>query len=402
MLIDILNFPTPPGIGYIAGPCRVLSAPSGGHIIDLFTREPRQWIRSTLSSHRDGTYAFGALELGIEYNVEGRHATRGYEDRIAGAVAASTRPLVGDATVRVPVGLPFDYQVRVDYGAAPVGVSISGALPSGLSVAGGKISGAWPTGTPGLYPLTVLATDANEEQASASIVLQLVLLPLRLSPAALPPIFLGVPFSANFLAAGGEGPYTYSVSSGALPAGLSLDSVTGELAGTPTIGGAYSFTVEAEDARSGAVSLVYAGSVAEPRKHWRVYITANNGGSYTCITEIEMYAGASANLCAGGTATASTEYDANYSAAKAIDGTKSGDNGWSTTIGNTAPSWLAIEMTSAALVDSVSIWGYIQSDQAIKDFDIQSSADGSTWTTEWSVTGQTAWGINEMRTFTRP
>lgn len=72
--------------GYIAGPCRVLGAPSGGHIIDLFTREPRQWIRSTLSSHLDGTYTFGALELGIEYNVEGRHATREYEDRIAGAI----------------------------------------------------------------------------------------------------------------------------------------------------------------------------------------------------------------------------------------------------------------------------------------------------------------------------
>ena len=86
MLIDIYRSSPAATHGYIAGPCRVLGAPSGGHIIDLFTREPRQWVCSTLSSHRDGTYAFGALELGIEYNVEGRHATREYEDRIAGAV----------------------------------------------------------------------------------------------------------------------------------------------------------------------------------------------------------------------------------------------------------------------------------------------------------------------------
>lgn len=86
MLIDIYRSPPAATHGYIAGPCRVLGAPSGGHIIDLFTREPRQWIRSTLSSHLNGTYAFGALELGIEYNVEARHATRGYEDRIVGAV----------------------------------------------------------------------------------------------------------------------------------------------------------------------------------------------------------------------------------------------------------------------------------------------------------------------------
>jgi len=74
------------GYGYIAGQSQVLAAPSGGHVLDLFTREPRVWIRSTLSSPLDGSFAFPALELGVEYNVEGRHATREYEDRIFGAV----------------------------------------------------------------------------------------------------------------------------------------------------------------------------------------------------------------------------------------------------------------------------------------------------------------------------
>ena len=72
--------------GYISGQSQVLGAPSGGHVLDLFTRDPRVWIRSTLSSPLDGSFAFPALELGVEYNVEGRHATREYEDRITGAV----------------------------------------------------------------------------------------------------------------------------------------------------------------------------------------------------------------------------------------------------------------------------------------------------------------------------
>lgn len=86
MLIDVMRSAPASTHGFIAGPCRVLGVPSGGHILDLYIREPRQWIRSTLSAQLDGRYAFGALELGIEYNVEGRHATREYEDRIVGAV----------------------------------------------------------------------------------------------------------------------------------------------------------------------------------------------------------------------------------------------------------------------------------------------------------------------------
>ncbi|MCC7601273.1 putative Ig domain-containing protein, partial [Janthinobacterium sp. FW305-129] len=43
-------------------------------------------------------------------------------------------------------------------------------------------------------------------------------------------------------------PYAYSVSSGALPAGLVLDAASGLLSGTPTAFGSFSFTVQAKDA----------------------------------------------------------------------------------------------------------------------------------------------------------
>lgn len=55
---------------------------------------------------------------------------------------------------------------------------------------------------------------------------------------------------ATFSASGGTAPYTWSVVSGSLPAGLSLSSTTGVLSGTPTTAGNYSFTFEATDANS--------------------------------------------------------------------------------------------------------------------------------------------------------
>src|ERR1019366_5659797 len=66
-------------------------------------------------------------------------------------------------------------------------------------------------------------------------------------------------------AAGGSPPYTFAVSSGSLPPGLSL-SAQGILAGTPTTPGAYQFTVTAADSsaapRSG--SKAYALTVTSP------------------------------------------------------------------------------------------------------------------------------------------
>jgi len=58
-------------------------------------------------------------------------------------------------------------------------------------------------------------------------------------------------------ASGGNGNVSYAVTSGALPAGLTLNASTGEIAGTPTAAGAYTFTVTATYSGSGAASAAY-------------------------------------------------------------------------------------------------------------------------------------------------
>jgi hypothetical protein len=58
----------------------------------------------------------------------------------------------------------------------------------------------------------------------------------------------GTPYTGTLFAAQGEPPYTWSVASGALPAGLSLAADTGIISGTPTAGGLASFTARVTDA----------------------------------------------------------------------------------------------------------------------------------------------------------
>ena len=53
-------------------------------------------------------------------------------------------------------------------------------------------------------------------------------------------------YSQQLQASGGTTPYTWSVSAGTLPAGITLSS-QGLLSGTPSVSGAFSFTVQAVD-----------------------------------------------------------------------------------------------------------------------------------------------------------
>lgn len=63
---------------------------------------------------------------------------------------------------------------------------------------------------------------------------------------ALPAGAAGTPYSTTLVAIGGTAPYTWSVSGGALPAGLTLSS-TGVISGTPTTAGTATFIVVVAD-----------------------------------------------------------------------------------------------------------------------------------------------------------
>jgi len=75
---------------------------------------------------------------------------------------------------------------------------------------------------------------------------------------------LNQPFSYTLTASGGTPPYTWSLTAGSLPPGLSLNGSTGVISGTPTAVGTYNFTYRATDAAAATTTTVGAITVIPP------------------------------------------------------------------------------------------------------------------------------------------
>ena len=186
-------------------------------------------------------------------------------DTVGATGVKSYTVVINPLMVISPASLP-DHTISVAYsqtvsktngtGAATFAVT-SGALPTGLSIAGatGVISGT-PTAA-GTFNFDITATDTvgSTTVKSYSIVINPA---VTVSPATLPASTINVAYSQTVSASNGTGTKTFSVSSGSLPAGLSLDTNTGVISGTPTASGTFNFTVTATDTVGGTGSQAYS------------------------------------------------------------------------------------------------------------------------------------------------
>ena len=131
----------------------------------------------------------------------------------------------------------------------------AGSLPAGLILSSSGIISGIPS-VIGAYNFTVTATDSSIPtpltKTQVFNVNIMAAVPMNILPLVLPTMTQGVAFSQVLSVSGGVGPYTYSITAGALPTGLTL-TTGGTLSGTPTLNGSYTFTITVTDSL-GAIS----------------------------------------------------------------------------------------------------------------------------------------------------
>jgi hypothetical protein len=168
----------------------------------------------------------------------------------------------------VSIGVPYSQTLQVSGGTAPYSFAVSsGALPAGLNLgaSSGTISGTY-NGPAGTSNFTVTVTDSSSAHCAGyqAYALSLVNCPaISLSPATLPDGMYNMAYSQTLSANGGAGPYTFSLLSGLLPAGLSLSSA-GVLSGTPSVPGTSTLTVLATDTNGCSGNLQYSLTIDCP------------------------------------------------------------------------------------------------------------------------------------------
>ncbi len=166
-------------------------------------------------------------------------------------------------------GAPYNTPLSATGGVPPYSWSVSG-LPEGLKVNQntGIISGTLaPDATTSTNVVLTVTDRTNTSASSLPLTLTVTPRPSITSSSPLPNAEATAPYSQTLTATGGTAPFTWTVTDGSLPVGLSLNPTSGTISGTPTTTGSFNFTVTLTDSLG----------VSAPPKNFKLKVTGGLG-----------------------------------------------------------------------------------------------------------------------------
>jgi hypothetical protein len=176
----------------------------------------------------------------------GYHGDRHWHHRSALTITSSSLPTG-------TVGVPYTGSVTASGGTQPYTYSAS-SLPGGLSInsSTGAITGTPSQNSVGTTPVSITVTDSTAttpQTATANVAITInaatSTASLKITTTSLPGGTAGSAYNGSVTASGGTAPYTYAASN--LPSGLSINSSTGAITGTPSAAGSSSVAVTVTD-----------------------------------------------------------------------------------------------------------------------------------------------------------
>ena len=145
-------------------------------------------------------------------------------------------------------GVPYSYALAASGGAPEYTWSqTGGALPTGITLSPGGLLSGTPA-VNGSFNFTVQVSDSLAAKTSKNFALSIKAgaVTLTITTSAVPEAAQGTSYNQALAAAGGKPEYTWSLTGGALPPGVTL-SPAGILSGTPSANGSFNFTAQVAD-----------------------------------------------------------------------------------------------------------------------------------------------------------
>ncbi len=163
-------------------------------------------------------------------------------------------------------GLSYTTNLLATGGTMPYSWSVkTGSLPDGLSLSSDGVLSGTPSGF-GTFTFTLEVADQEFDIDSREF--SLTVNNLAISTASLPTAVKGTPFSFTLAASGSNPVQSWALHSGVLPAGITLNTSSGILSGTPTTPGSSAITFRVTDNSGFSVTrsllLTVSGTFIKP------------------------------------------------------------------------------------------------------------------------------------------
>lgn len=156
------------------------------------------------------------------------------------------------------VGIPYSQSLSASGGTTPYSWTVSsGTIPDGLLLnTSGVISGT-PTAISISSTFTVQVSDSSTSPNTATQSLTIQVAgsgSILITSTTLPDATVSTPYGGQLTATGGSGSYFWTLFSGTLPGGLTLNGTTGLISGTTNSAGISTFTVTVTDTANSNVT----------------------------------------------------------------------------------------------------------------------------------------------------